>query len=179
MGLSPRMIKKRQGMNLEGQGKAKIAQSKFLSVSVRICIPCSLPFCALSLRHVRLLATSRTVAHQAFLSVGFFSGKNTEASCHFLLQGIFPTQGSNLRLLYLLPWQVDSLPPHHQGSPVPFYFAQTGILGNTVVPFCFLHECHFSSRSFKMITVDSEGFISEDSPNLRAKIFKEKVAKIS
>ena len=27
--------------------------------------------------------------------------------CHFLLQGIFPTQGSNLRLLH---WQMDSLP---------------------------------------------------------------------
>ena len=31
-----------------------------------------------------------------------FPGKNTGVSCHFLLQGIFPTQGSNLHLLYLL-----------------------------------------------------------------------------
>ena len=30
--------------------------------------------------------------------------------CHFLLKGIFPTQGANLRLLGLLHWQVDSLP---------------------------------------------------------------------
>ena len=29
-------------------------------------------------------------------------GKNTGAGCHFLLQGIFPTQGSNLHLLCLL-----------------------------------------------------------------------------
>ena len=29
-----------------------------------------------------------------------FSGKNTGAGCHFLLQGIFPTQGSNLGLLH-------------------------------------------------------------------------------
>ena len=28
------------------------------------------------------------------------SGKNTEVGCHFLLQGIFPTQGSNLHLLH-------------------------------------------------------------------------------
>ena len=27
-------------------------------------------------------------------------GKNTGVDCHFLLQGIFPTQGSNLCLLY-------------------------------------------------------------------------------
>ena len=29
-------------------------------------------------------------------------GKNTGVGCHALLQGIFPTQGSNLRLLWLL-----------------------------------------------------------------------------
>ena len=38
-----------------------------------------------------------TLAHQALLSMGFPS-KITEASCHFFLQGIFPTQGSNLHL---------------------------------------------------------------------------------
>ena len=30
--------------------------------------------------------------------------------CHALLQGICPTQGSNLCLLQLLLWQADSLP---------------------------------------------------------------------
>ena len=29
--------------------------------------------------------------------------------CHFLLQGIFPTQGQNLHLLRLLHWQADSI----------------------------------------------------------------------
>ena len=33
-----------------------------------------------------------------------FPGKNTEVGCHFLLQGIFPTQRSNPRLLLLLHW---------------------------------------------------------------------------
>ena len=37
-------------------------------------------------------------------------GKNTEVGCHFLLQGIFLTQGSNPCLLCLLHWQADSLP---------------------------------------------------------------------
>ena len=36
-----------------------------------------------------------------------YPGKNTGVSCHFLLQGIFPTQGSNLCLLCLLHWQAD------------------------------------------------------------------------
>ena len=38
-----------------------------------------------------------------------FPGRNTGGGCHFLLQGIFPTQGSNTHLLH---WQADSLPLH-------------------------------------------------------------------
>ena len=33
--------------------------------------------------------------------------------CHFLLQGIFPTQGLNPHVLRLLHWQVGSLPLRH------------------------------------------------------------------
>ena len=40
---------------------------------------------------------------------GIFPGKNTRVVCHFILQGIFLTQGSNLHLLGLLHWQVASL----------------------------------------------------------------------
>ena len=43
-------------------------------------------------------------------------GKNTGVGCHSLLQGIFPTQGSNLHLWHLLHWQADSLPLSHLGS---------------------------------------------------------------
>ena len=35
-----------------------------------------------------------------------FPGKNTGVGCHFLLQGIFLTQGSSSSLLSLLHWQV-------------------------------------------------------------------------
>ena len=54
-----------------------------------------------------------TVAHQAPLSMGF-SGKNTGAGCHALLQGIFPIQGSNPGLPHgrqILYWL------SHQESP--------------------------------------------------------------
>ena len=54
--------------------------------------------------------TPWTVTHQAPLSMGF---PRQEVSCHFLLQGIFLIQGSNLHLLH---GQVDSLPLSHQGS---------------------------------------------------------------
>ena len=47
-----------------------------------------------------------------------FPGNNTGVGCHFLLQGIFLTQGSNLHLLH---WQADSLPLSHlQFSSVQF-----------------------------------------------------------
>ena len=42
-----------------------------------------------------------------------FPDKNTGVGCHFLLQGIFPTQGLSPRLLHILCWQVDSLPLCH------------------------------------------------------------------
>ena len=51
-----------------------------------------------------------TIAHQALLSMGF-SRQNTGVGCHFLLQGIFLTQGSNPHLLH---WQVGTLPLSHQ-----------------------------------------------------------------
>ena len=50
--------------------------------------------------------TPWAAAHQAPLSTDF-PGKNTGVGCHSLLQGIFPTQGSNLRLLQ---WRADPLP---------------------------------------------------------------------
>ena len=43
-------------------------------------------------------------------------GKDTGVGCHFLLQGLFSTQGSNPCLLCLLHWWVGSLPPNHLGE---------------------------------------------------------------
>ena len=42
-----------------------------------------------------------------------FPPENTGVGFHFLLQGIFPTQGSNLCLLH---WQAGSLPLNQQGN---------------------------------------------------------------
>ena len=46
-----------------------------------------------------MFATPWTVAHQAPLSVES-PDKNTGVGSHFLLQGIFPTKGSNPGLLH-------------------------------------------------------------------------------
>ena len=51
------------------------------------------------------------------LSLGILQArrlKNTGVGCYFLLQGIFPTLGLNLRRLH---WQADSLPVSHLGNP--------------------------------------------------------------
>ena len=47
--------------------------------------------------------------------------KNTGVGWHFLLQRIFPTQGSNLHLLCLLHWQAGSLPLALPGKPLIFF----------------------------------------------------------
>ena len=48
-------------------------------------------------------------------------GKNTGVGCHAFLQGIFPTQGIDLRLFGLLHWQAVSLSVAPSGKP-PFYY---------------------------------------------------------
>ena len=52
------------------------------------------------------------------LCLWYFPGKNTGVGYHFLLEGIFSTQGSDPSLLHLLQWQVDSLPLRHLGNPL-------------------------------------------------------------
>ena len=65
-----------------------------------------------------------------------FPGKNSRGGCHSLLQGIFPTRGSNPDLLH---WQAESLPLSHHGSPshnshvllaLKFIDTSTAVLGN-------------------------------------------------
>ena len=50
-----------------------------------------------------------------------FSRQDTGVSCHFLLQGILPTQGSNPHLLSLLHWQAGSLPADQPGKSHLFH----------------------------------------------------------
>ena len=63
------------------------------------------------------------IAHQAPVSMGFV-GKNTGVGCQAILQGIFPTQGSNLLLFCLLHWQMNSLLLVPPGEP-PFRLQAT------------------------------------------------------
>ena len=95
-----------QSMGLRAVGHDWVTNSftfKSYNFYLEICV------CAQSFSCVWLFATPWTVACQAPLSMEF-PGKNTGVGCHFLLQGLFPTQGWNQCLLLLLNWQADCLP---------------------------------------------------------------------
>ena len=74
--------------------------------------------CVCVLNHVQLFATPWTVPTR-LLCPWNFSSKNTGVGCHFLLQGIFLTQRSNLCLLHLLHRQANSLPLELPGLACP------------------------------------------------------------
>ena len=68
--------------------------------------------CVCLVSHVQSFATSWTIAHQAPLVHEDSSGKNIGTGSHALLQGIFPTQGSNPGSLI-----ADSLLSESPGKP--------------------------------------------------------------
>ena len=74
--------------------------------------------CVCVLSHSQLLATVWTVAQPGYSVHGDSPGKNTGVVYGALLQGIFPTQGSNPRLLHLLHWQEGSLLLVPAGKPI-------------------------------------------------------------
>ena len=70
---------------------------QFMGCTARSCIFNS----AQSLSRVRLFVTPWSAAHQAPPSMEF-SRQEYWGGCHFLLQGILPTQGVNLRVALVL-----------------------------------------------------------------------------
>ena len=72
---------------------------------------------AQSLSHIQLLAIPWIIP-ASLLSPWDFPGKKTGVGCHFLLQRIFLTQGSNSWLLYR---QANSLPLSHLQSQFLFH----------------------------------------------------------
>ena len=75
-----------------------------------ICLPVQ------SLSHVQFFETPWKATCQPSLTREF-SSKNAGVGSHFLLEGIFTTQGLKPHLLRLLLWQEDSSPLCHLGSP--------------------------------------------------------------
>ena len=59
--------------------------------------------------------------------LGIFPDKNTGVACHFLPQGISPTQGSNPHFLCLLHWLVGYLPLAPPGKVILLYIPPTDL----------------------------------------------------
>ena len=73
----------------------------------------SFSFCCLVAKSFSTLLRPNGLQPTSLLCPWDVPGKNSGVDCHFLLRELFPTQGSNLRLL---DWQVDSLPLSHRAS---------------------------------------------------------------
>ena len=88
---------------------------------------------SLAIGKVKLLSHVRLFATPWLLCPWDFPGKSTGVECHFLLQGIFPTQGSIPGLLHC---RQTLYRLSHQGSPLavgsPFKFFRTSLVAQTV-----------------------------------------------
>ena len=78
-------------------------------------------FCYLVTKSLQTLLWLHGLQPTRLLCPWYLPRKNTRVGCHFLLQGIFLTQGSNLYLLhcrwFLYPWSTEKPSMSHQRSP--------------------------------------------------------------
>ena len=106
-------------------------------------------FCVLDCSVVSNSLLSHGLQPARLLGPRNFPGKNIWMGCHFLFQGIFPTQGSNPHHLCLLPWQAGSLSLASPGSPGvqshPWLFLWVTLL--ILVSFAIWIGWEFSRRS--------------------------------
>ena len=107
---------------------------------LKICITLTIRFCA-CMHGCSVTQSCRVLWHVEFMDDSPLLlcpldslDKNIRVSCHFLFQGILPTQGLNLHLLH---WQKDSLPLSHVGSAI----RETG----------HLFICSVASRTFPSV----------------------------
>ena len=83
---------------------------KFYSMCVCVCV------CVFVRTHARALHQVLILCNP--MDCGLQGSSVHGVGCHFLLQGIFLTQGSNLHPLHLLHWHENSFPLCHLGSPL-------------------------------------------------------------
>ena len=88
----------------------------YIYIYVHVCV-CMCMCCVLSCSFMSDSLWSHELQATGLLCPWDFPGKNSGVGCHALLQGIFPSQGSNSSLLHLQHWQAGSLPHSHLGSP--------------------------------------------------------------
>jgi hypothetical protein len=108
--------------------------------------------------------TPWTVAHQSPLSTGFPRQEHW-SRLSFLLQGIFPAQGSNPRFLHLRHWQADSFTIEPPGK---LFFLK-------IILTFFLYILIL----FHVINLNSLNYMCQESNQKKLKVTKTKNWKIS
>ena len=102
---------------------------------------------------VQLFATPCTVASQAPLSM-YYPGKNTGVGSHSLLQGIFPTQGSNPGLLHckqiLNIWASREAEPFIAPSFSNFWEVFAFVFAQDMSSWVVFRECRSRISSFSV-----------------------------
>ena len=97
-------------------------------------------------------------------------GKNTGVGCCALLQGIFLTQGSNLRLLCHLPWQASSLSLALPGKPHGALIADYSLHDRPNLALATLHKGYtvqlFSSKWQALRTPDRQKIVTKQAPRM-------------
>ena len=88
-------------------------------------------------------------------------GRNIGLCCHFLLQGIFPTQGLNSGLLCLLHWQVGSLALAPPGKPLSalrrsLILCPVDCLNEDLSEYCYWSDTVFILMSFLTIMQEDQ-----------------------
>ena len=110
------------GLQRVGHNWATFIKIKTYTVQRNCC------FCCLVAKLCLTLLWSHELWSAKLLCPWDFLGKNTAMGCHFLLQGIFLTQGSNPHLLH---WQVDYFttepPGKHEEIYIFSYLLQRGV----------------------------------------------------
>ena len=103
--LGPRCI----GLTYRGEMRA--------TSTTNLCSSSARALCANSLHSCRTLCHPTGLEPTRLLCPWDSPGKNAGVDCHALLQGVFPSQGSNPHLLCLLHWQACSSPLAPPGKP--------------------------------------------------------------
>ena len=126
-----------------------------LEIRVNSCVPLSLPACLLSRSVVYDSLRPHGLQPTRLLCPQDLPGKNTGVGCHFLLQGIFLTQGSNPGLLN----RRQTLPSEPGKPPLSLQDPENICLPNLCLPnLCFPSSCELPSSPLKSQTTIPKSF---------------------
>ena len=109
---------------------------------------------------------------------GIFPGKHIGVGCHFLVQGIFLSRGSNLRFVCLLHWQASSLPRVSPGV-LPFLkiFFWSFLWHCSGKSFCYFdHSLFLTKNGFTRLTPSlPDSTLSGSSSVIKKQVYSQRI----